>query len=217
MYRSQTRASCECWRIAFLQQGFLRYKKRREDHLRGQAPPVRYDDVWQWVLRTYGQDLRSSTLQELRLLEPQTQGKLTAEAWLAYSKEFLLRLARMEDAREEEVADWPLARVPDHTRTALLRQEAKSNKRHPVVRLTGTSGMSTEGIQLMLAQILVDQQTIMDTRILSQTNGYQIHLPGGMALDRVLSASGRPHEGGVTPSSPRLTKKCRSTSGSIMC
>ena len=146
------------------QAGLAELQRRREDHLRGRAPPVSFEDFWQWVVRTYGQDPRAATLQELRSLEPQTQGKLTAESWLAYSEEFMLRLARLEDAREEKVADWPLARVPESMRTGLLREELKLNRRRPLVRVSGVAGTPREQLLRIIAELLFDHPTASKPR-----------------------------------------------------
>ena len=91
------------------------------------GPQPTYGDLWQWVLCTYGQDSRRTTLQELRNLEPVNHGKLTAEAWRVYSQEFLLRLERLEGVGEEEVLDIPLTRIPDGIRMPLMRAEQRDS------------------------------------------------------------------------------------------
>ncbi len=69
--------------------------------------------MWAWVRRTWGaEDGHQAILADLKALKPENSGKLTAEAWLAYTTAFQLHLSRLlEKPSDTELADWPIDKL----------------------------------------------------------------------------------------------------------
>ena len=123
---------------------------RREQALRG-GPPVTFEEMWAWVRRTWGaEDGQQAILADLKALKPETSGKLTAEAWLAYTTAFQLHLSRLpEKPSDSELADWAIDKLPADLVGSVKKEEYCRKNLRPILRLTGALGVDMGELQAL--------------------------------------------------------------------
>ena len=150
----------------------------QEDAQRGTSGPVVYEDFWNWLVRTYGQNSQDSLRTRLRNLKPVHEGKLTWTAWLEYANKFRLILGRLESPLDaSELWDLVLKQIPERMRFSLVRESKKKDERNPVVKLCGLQGLPQTTVLQIVSSIVKEERDVAKTVVERKWAEYHLHLP----------------------------------------
>lgn len=122
-------------------------------------------------------------------MKPCNTGQLTALEWSNYANEFQLKLSRGVGIREDDVIDFPLARMPERIRTQLVRRE-NFQQQGRKLRVSGVVGLDLEVIRKVITQLLGGATAEGTFTLVPHAEEVQVQLQREEQVDRLLEKSG---------------------------